>query len=132
MEKPSSKKLPILLIGITLLLLIGSAIACWTVLHNDQPEKIAEIYQDSELLYRIDLSEVTEPYTITITGDDGEENVVRVEPGIISMASASCPDGLCVEQGTISSGLFPIVCLPNRIRISIISDEEESYDVEVY
>lgn len=126
------RKQTAILLGITAVLLISSAIGCWMMLHYDQPKKIAEIYQDNTLLYRIDLSQVTETYTITIEGDNGEENVVRVEPGAIAMESANCADELCVNQGTISDGLFPIVCLPNRIRISISSDEEESYDVQVY
>ncbi|MCC8112190.1 MAG: NusG domain II-containing protein [Ruminococcus sp.] len=120
------------LVGIVAVLLIGSIFGCVYVLHKKNPQKIAEIYQDEQLLYQIDLSQVTESYTLTITGDNGEENVILVEPGQISMQSANCADVLCVNQGTISDGMIPIVCLPNRIRISISSEEEESYDVEVY
>ena len=61
----------------------------------------------------------------------GAENVILVEPNQISMQSATCPDHLCVKQGAISDGILPIVCLPNHIRISIASDEEGSYDVQV-
>ncbi len=111
---------------------MGGLLGCWYILHKDQPEKIAQIYQGDQLLYQIDLSQVTESYTITITGDDGEENVVLVEPNQISMQSANCADALCVKQGKISDGLLPIVCLPNKIRITIISEEEASYDVAVY
>lgn len=127
------RKQTAILITITAILLIGSAIGCWGILHyNNQPEKIAEIYQSGTLLYRIDLSQVTETYTITIEGDNGKENIVRVEPGAIAMESANCADELCVNQGSISDGRFPIVCLPNQIYISICSDEEESYDVQVH
>ena len=62
---------------------------------------------------------------------DGAENVILVESNQISMQSATCPDHLCVKQGAISDGILPIVCLPNHIRISIASDEEGSYDVQV-
>ena len=96
------------------------------------PEKIAQIYQNDKLLYEIDLTKVKEPYTITIDGDNGAENQVLVENGQISMQSASCPDHLCVKQGTISDGILPIICLPNHIRISVASEEESSYDVQVY
>ena len=102
------------------------------MLHQKQPEKIAQIYQNDKLLYEIDLTKVKELYTITIDGDNGAENQVLVENGQISMQSASCPDHLCVKQGTISDGILPIICLPNHIRISVASEEESSYDVQVY
>lgn len=120
------------LIGITGVLLVCGAFGSWYVLHHQQPQKIAEIYQGNTKLYQIDLSKVDKAYNITIDGENGAQNVVRVEPGAISMESATCPDGLCVRQGTISDGMLPIICLPNHIRISIISSEEESYDVQVY
>ena len=101
------------------------------VMHHKQPEKIARIYQQDNLLYEIDLSTVKKSYTLTIDGENGAENVILVEPNQISMQSATCPDHLCVKQGAISDGILPIVCLPNHIRISIASDEEESYDVQV-
>lgn len=125
-------KRTVILIGITVLLLGGGIAGSWYVLHRQLPQKIAEIYQGDTMLYEIDLSQVEEPYIITIDGENGAQNVIRVEPGAISMESATCPDGLCVQQGTISDGVLPIICLPNHIRISIRSDGEESYDVQVY
>lgn len=120
------------LIGITCVLLAGSIFGSWYVMHCQEPQKIAKIYQGDTLLYQIDLSSVEESYEITIDGENGAQNMVLVEPGAISMESATCPDGLCVHQGTISDGILPIICLPNHIRISIVSEGDESYDVQVY
>ena len=103
----------ILLWGITLLILLTGILGSWYVLRIERPRKIAEIYQNDQLIERIDLSQVTESYTI-------------------AMQSASCPDRLCVHQGKISDGILPIICLPNHIRIAIVSEEEASYDVQVY
>lgn len=125
-------KKTLILIGITVVLLGGGILGSLYVMHHKQPEKIARIYQQDKLLYEIDLSQVTQAYTITIDGENGAENVVLVEQGQISMKSASCPDHLCVKQGAISNGILPIICLPNHIRISIVSQGEESYDVQVY
>ena len=52
------------------------------MLGHKQPEKIARIYQQDKLLYEIDLSQVTQAYTITIDGENGAENVVLVEQGL--------------------------------------------------
>lgn len=121
------------LVGITMILLAVGVLGSYYVLNHRESQKIAEIYQGDVLLHRIDLSKVDEAYTITIDGENGMQNIIKIEPGAVSMESATCPDGLCVHQGTISNGVLPIVCLPNHIRISIVSEsEEESYDAQVY
>ena len=125
-------KKTLIFVCIAVLLLGGGIFGSWYVLTHKQSERIARIYQQDKLLYEIDLSTVQKAYTITIDGENGAENVVLVEQGQISMKSASCPDHLCVKQGAISNGILPIICLPNHIRISIVSQGEESYDVQVY
>ncbi|MGE4354258.1 MAG: NusG domain II-containing protein [Oscillospiraceae bacterium] len=84
---------------------------------------IAVITQDGKELQRIDLSHVTEPYTIRIDSDNGGYNIVEVEPGRIRVLEASCPDQICVNQGWISDSSKPIVCLPNKLMI-VIEDGE--------
>ena len=118
-----------ILIGIVCLLLLAGGIGSYVVQHLSHAQKIAVIYQDDTVVRRIDLNAVTESHTITISGEDGAENVIRVSPGSICMESASCPDHLCVKQGSISDGILPIVCLPNHVRIQITGDEEgKRYD----
>lgn len=105
-------------------LLLCGAVGSFLVLRQNQGATYAVVYQGSTLLYKIDLSAVGESYTISIEGANDAENVILVEPGRISMASSNCPDKLCVRQGAISDGVLPIVCLPHKIRISIVSEEE--------
>ncbi len=110
-------------IGITAAVLIAGLMGCIAVMSRDKGST-AQIYREDKLLYTIDLDSVKEPYSITIAGDHGEENIIRVEHGSISMGSASCPDKLCVSQGESHTGL-PIVCLPNKVRI-VVTDEQEA------
>lgn len=86
---------------------------------SSQAILIADIYQNGELLESITLSDVTEAYTFTVTGENGATNEVQVRPGSIGIISASCPDKLCVHQGFISSSLLPVTCLPNRLVIQV-------------
>ncbi|MEE1013390.1 MAG: NusG domain II-containing protein [Clostridia bacterium] len=88
---------------------------------------IAEIYQDEVLVETVDLNALTEPREIRITAD-GKENVVLAEPGQISMHSANCPDRLCVRQGAIHNGVYPIVCLPNKVVIKLKSSADTEAD----
>ena len=78
----------------------------------------AEIYQDGVLVRTVDLSALTGPLEIPVDTGYGE-NIILAEPGQISVKSASCPDQLCVRQGVIKSGVYPIVCLPNRVVVRI-------------
>lgn len=87
----------------------------------------ADIYQSGELLTSIDLSAVSQPYTFTVTGENGCTNEIEVRPDEIGIISADCPDKFCVHQGFISDSRLPITCLPNRLVIQLRpTDESES------
>ena len=96
----------------------------------------ADIYQSGELLTSIDLSAVSQPYTFTVTGENGCTNEIEVRPDEIGIISADCPDKLCVHQGFISDSRLPITCLPNRLVIQLRpTDESESsitVDINTY
>lgn len=84
----------------------------------------ALVYLDGELYAEIDLSAVSESYTLPI----GEGNTALVEPGRISMHSAECPDKLCVKQGHATL-LQPVVCLPNKVIVVIEGPGEAEVDI---
>lgn len=95
---------------------------------NDFDTKTAMIYRNNELLYSINLSEVTSPYEILIEYGNAS-NTILIDKNKVSMKSANCPDKLCVGQGTVSDGLIPITCLPNNIVIKIVgSNIDRSVD----
>ena len=99
-------------------LLAVSAVGSYLVLRG-RTGAVAEIYSGGELIESIDLSLVTEGYSFTVTGPDGGENTVLVEPGRICVSQADCPDQVCVHQGWIETGVVPVVCLPNELVIRI-------------
>lgn len=98
--------------------LLSAAVLVWRKL-IPQPAQIAKITQKGQLVDEIDLSQVKEPYSFVIEGENGALNTVQVEPGRICISEASCPDQICVHQGWISDGSEPIVCLPNQVIIQI-------------
>lgn len=111
-------------------IIIISIIVCVMMLMEQKSktkagEKTARIYQNQKLIREINLDEVKEAYTIEISGEHGEYNVIEVRPGEIGMKSASCPDELCVQMGFIRDGKMPVTCLPNKIVIEIIQKENE-------
>ena len=65
-----------------------------------------------------------------ITIEDGDKrNVIEIKGGKATMKEASCPDHLCVDQNDISYDKESIICLPNKVVISVISDVESDVDI---
>jgi hypothetical protein len=88
---------------------------------------VAEITLDGEVVRQIDLSRVTEADTFTVEGPAGT-NTIQVEPGRIRVEQADCPDQICVHQGWIDDGVVPIVCLPNRLVITLKTAAADQFD----
>lgn len=62
-------------------------------------------------------------------------NVVKISDGVARVTEADCPDLLCVKMHAISTKNQVICCLPHRVVIRVISDqngEENLVDSETY
>lgn len=68
-----------------------------------------------------------EEQTITI-GEGDTVNIIEIKGGKAYMREASCPDQLCVDQNEISFDKESIICLPNKVVITVISDVEGDVD----
>lgn len=55
----------------------------------------------------------------------GDGNVCRIEDGTAWMEWADCPDQLCVHHAHISRVNETVVCLPNRVTLTVIGGEED-------
>jgi len=120
-----SNKVWIIILGVVLIISAATAF-----LLRQGPANMARITLDGELIEIIDLSAVSEPYTITVECEAGT-NVISVEKGRIRVSEASCPDGACVRQGWISGGATPIVCLPHKLIIELERTETPDVDAIV-
>ena len=89
-------------------------------------EKI-EIYVDNKLYKTYDIDDEDE---IKIESNEGY-NVVKIHDHGVEIDEASCPDKVCVHEGFITKPSESIVCLPNKVHIKIVSnqDYEEEEDI---
>ena len=55
-------------------------------------------------------------------------NKIIIEDGYCYMEKAECPDHLCIKQGKIDKVGQTIVCLPNRVVVTVTSDSDAKYD----
>lgn len=57
----------------------------------------------------------------------GHTNTCEIRDGKVYMTEADCPDQICVKSAPISAGGGSIVCMPNRVVLSIIhADSSEN------
>ena len=116
------------------LLLLGGLVAASVVvmiLLWQVPVSNVRIYKEGEIITTINLLTVNQPYTYTVegmvhTGGVSGLNIVEIDHGRVRMQKADCPDGYCVRQGWINSGLVPVVCLPNRVVIAFESGTDNT------
>ena len=80
----------------------------------------AEIRSEGKLLRTVDLGEDQE---FTITTAAGGTNTITVKDGKIAVTEASCPDHYCMDRGFCSGGT-QIVCLPNRLVIQFVDEQQ--------
>ncbi|MBO5009012.1 MAG: NusG domain II-containing protein [Clostridia bacterium] len=119
-KNPITNKVLIPCVIAAALLLMSSA---YIISISRSPAEVVRIYQDGELVREINLSEISEPYTI-----DMGTNQIEADASGVRMLSADCPDKLCVKQGSISKAGESIICLPNKIIIEFEGNDYGNVD----
>jgi riboflavin transporter FmnP len=114
-----------------IIILIAAAVLllCAFWIKGKRSGHIANVYKDGKCIHSVDLRMVGKPYSFTVQDEDGHENVIEVEKGKIRVASANCPDQICVEMGWLSNGITPIVCMPARLSINL---EYDPADIPIF
>ena len=90
----------------------------------------AAIYQNGTLIKTISTD-----HKETFRIEDGENwNEITVDKDGIHVSGASCPDKICMRTVWKGTGSLPIVCLPNHLVITAVSDADtdDGFDVLTY
>ncbi|MBQ6623949.1 MAG: NusG domain II-containing protein [Mogibacterium sp.] len=83
------------------------------------------IKSGGEIFGRYPLNEDVE---IEVPAPSGGENAVTIKGGSVTVSSASCKNQVCVKHGSISKSGESIVCLPNRLIVTIEDKSGGEYD----
>ena len=76
----------------------------------------------------------TERHALTDDGVyplNGGSNILVISEGQAWLSEANCPDLLCVKQGRIHYTGQSIVCLPNRLTVTVEGGESDGVDFVV-
>jgi len=102
------------------ILLVGGAALLLTLLFRTPGDQVV-VEVDGAVFGTYDLHKDAE---IRIEAENGGYNVLVIADGFAAVTQASCPDKLCVHQHKISRSDESIVCLPNKVIISIVMHNE--------
>lgn len=98
------------------ILLFISVCACLFVFFNQKSGEAVSVEVDGAVVGVYPLSRDGE-FSLA----DGS-NILVIEDGRAFMKSADCPDKTCVRSRAVSKVGESIVCLPNRVSVSVVGD----------
>ncbi|MCR5375096.1 MAG: NusG domain II-containing protein [Lachnospiraceae bacterium] len=67
---------------------------------------------------------LTEDMEINVPTYNDGSNTVVIKNNAVSVSEASCPDKICVNHKEIMYNGETIICLPNRMTVTIVSGED--------
>lgn len=109
------------LILAAVIILAAFAVFAFQCFRQDNGEHHIQITVDGELFGTYDL-------TVDQTIEIGSTNRVVIENGEARMEQADCPDQVCVNHRAIRRNGESIICLPNRVVVTVESSEESGLD----
>ncbi len=121
---------------VLLLVLLGASLGllAWFWFGHQETGVMVEVTVDGELYGTYSLKEDQEIPIISKTSQSESEasNYLVIAKGKADMIQGDCPDKLCVRQAAISHVGENIVCLPNRVVVTIIGEEAADTDVIIH
>ena len=103
------------------LMIVAGALVLFLFLSREQGAYV-EVTHDGKLVGTYSLSEER---TVTLGGGT---NILVIEDGTAYLSYANCPDHTCVRTGKIKYNGQSIVCLPNRITVTVVSEGSGGVD----
>lgn len=122
------KKNDIILIAVILVISFGVALGLGfsrKAASTKEDESYAVVMVDGKEYGRYPLSEDCQE---RIDVGNGEYNVLVIEDGYVQISEASCRDQICVNHFHIHYSGDAIVCLPNKLVVTIEGGEDDDVD----
>ena len=120
------KKNDVILIAALLVvaLLTAGGMRIWQM-NNTKDSANVVVTIDGEVYGTYPLSE---DRTERIELPDGSYNILIISDGYADVTEASCPDQICVKHNHIRYSKESIVCLPNKVVVTVEGGKENEID----
>ena len=109
-------------------ILLFAAIAFLIFLTTGRDGAYVRVTQDGEVIAVYPLNEDIQ---VKIESADGGYNVLRIEDGYAYVDGADCRDRICVNHRKIKRSGASIVCLPNKLTVTVIGANSAEPDFSV-
>ena len=84
-------------------------------------------------LVRVEIDgEIYGEYSLSTNNEytlNGGTNILTIKDGVAYMTYSNCPDHTCEKTGKIKFVGETIVCLPNKVAVTIIGDSDDGVDL---
>lgn len=111
-------------IGLIISIVFLGFVLCFFVYSTDNGNFV-EIEVDSNKIATLSINEDT---TYKIEKNGIVTNVVEIKNGEVSMIDANCRDKICVNHKKIKRNNESIICLPNKVIVTVVSNNESDVD----
>lgn len=111
-----------MLLILAVLLLAGVFWLCRTA--TRQTGAAVEVTVDGTLYQTLPLHKDTS----LVIGNGKHSNTLVIENGKAFMSAASCPDHVCMNRGAVQYDGETIVCLPNKVVVTVVGGEDSGFD----
>ena len=89
------------------------------------------VEQNGQEVARRELSQLTGPETLSLTGENGVEVTITFTPQGAAVTASTCPDQVCVQTGLLTRAGESAICLPARVTLRL-EGGGDSVDATVY
>ena len=118
--KKNGLRYDIILISVLLVLALGVS---FVMMLTREEGNYVEVELDGKLVATYSLEDAGE-YIL-----NGGTNILVIKDGEAYLTYADCPDHTCIRYGKINYVGESIVCLPNRLAITVRGDSDDGVDV---
>ena len=117
MEKQKLKNDLILIVAVVIFAIIALLLINWYKRATTKDAYVV-IEVNGEEFGRYPLSKDAE---INVASFNGGSNIVVIKNNRVNVSEASCPDRICVKHKEIMYNGETIICLPNRMTVTIVN-----------
>lgn len=111
------------IILIAVLLIVGGTLALFLWITRQTGGSVS-VTVDGEPVMELPLGKDAE----VEIGGGAHTNVLVIKDGTAQVVEASCPDQICIRQGAVRYAGESIVCLPNRLIVTVEGGQENGVD----
>lgn len=118
---------------IAILVLSLSAMGVMRLAKSNNAEGSIIVKVDNQIVREVPInySDVSKIYDFQFHNHTGQIDTKNGSVRIIRMSRELCPNGICADTGWINKTYQSIVCLPNRIVITIQKDTKEDDKIDI-